>query len=152
MRSPDPTYIHPIHPPDITDDTFALRIKALQLPLCTAKMSNMPTDFDAHSSDMTSDHPAARSALLAELESYEHLLFEPMAQRDLDGLLALQTHWEALCGDSPAAIALTEALSDWIDACVHETDQAQAWQALINAVYDLALSSTSSGTAGHLRT
>jgi len=87
---------------------------------------------------MTADHPTARSALLAELESYEHLLFEPMAQRDLDGLLTLQTHWEALCGDSPAAIALTEALSDWIDACVHEVNQTQAWQAMINAVYDLA--------------
>jgi hypothetical protein len=87
---------------------------------------------------MTSDHPTARSALLAELESYEHLLFEPVTQHDLDGLLALQAHWEALCDDSAAAIALTEALGDWIDACVHETDQAQAWQALINAVYDLA--------------
>jgi hypothetical protein len=87
---------------------------------------------------MTADHPTARSALLAELESYEHLLFEPMAQRDLDGLLTLQTHWEALCGDSPAAIALTEALGDWIDACVHEVNQTPAWQALINAVYDLA--------------
>jgi hypothetical protein len=36
---------------------------------------------------------AARSALLAELEPYEHLLFEPMAQRNLDGLLKLRdTH------------------------------------------------------------
>ncbi len=102
---------------------------------------------------MTSDHPTARSALLAELESYEHLLFEPITQRDLDSLLALQTHWEALCGDSPAAIALTEALGDWIDAWVHETVQAQAWQALINAVHDLPLLSLpSNGTAGHLRT
>lgn len=80
---------------------------------------------------------AARSALLAELEPYEHLLFEPMAQRNLDGLLALQAHWEAQWGDSPAAIALTEALGDWIDACVHEVNQPQAWQALIDAVDDL---------------
>ncbi len=94
---------------------------------------------------MTSDHPASRSALLAELEPYEHLLFEPMDQRDLDGLLALQAHWEAQWDDSPAAIALTEALGDWIDACVHEVNQAQAWQALINAVDDLAVEGQTSG-------
>ncbi len=87
---------------------------------------------------MTPDYPDTRSVLLAELEAFEHLLFEPMQQRDLDGLLALQTHWEAQWGDSPAAIALTEALGDWIDACVHEVNQTPAWQALINAVDDLA--------------
>jgi hypothetical protein len=87
---------------------------------------------------MTTDHPTASPALLAELESYEHLLFEPVTQHDLDGLLALQAHWEAQWGDSPAAIALTEALGDWIDACVHEVNQTPAWQAMINAVYDLA--------------
>lgn len=97
----------------------------------------MSTDFNTQSPEMASDHPDSRSALLAELEAFEHLLFEPMVQRDLDGLLALQAHWEAQWGDSPAAIALTEVLGDWIDACVHETNQAQAWQALINAVDDL---------------
>ncbi len=51
---------------------------------------------------------------------------------------ALQAQWEAQWGDSPAAIALTEALGDWTEACVHEVSQAQAWQVLINAVYDLA--------------
>jgi len=101
---------------------------------------------------MISDHPATRSALLASLEPYEHLLFEPMNQSDLDGLVALQAQWEAQWDDRPAAIALTEALGDWIDACVHEVNQAQAWQALINAVYDLPLPSPSnSGTAGHLQ-
>jgi hypothetical protein len=105
----------------------------------------MSTDFDTQSPEMTPDYPDTRSALLAELESYEHLLFEPMAQRDLDGLVALQAHWEAQWGDSPAAIALTEALGDWIDACVHEVNQTQAWQALINAVYDLAAEGQTSG-------
>jgi len=94
---------------------------------------------------MTPDYPDTRSALLAELESYEHLLFEPMQQRDLDGLLALQAQWEAQWGDSPAAIALTEALGDWIDACVHEVDQVQAWQALIDAVESLATERQTSG-------
>ncbi len=98
----------------------------------------MSTDFDTQSPEMTPDYPDTRSVLLAELEAFEHLLFEPMQQRDLDGLLALQTHWEAQWGDSPAAIALTEALGDWIDACVHEVNQTPAWQALINAVDDLA--------------
>ena len=32
--------------------------------------------------------PAIRTVLLAELEGYEHLLFEPMTQVDLDGLVA----------------------------------------------------------------
>jgi hypothetical protein len=97
---------------------------------------------------MTANLAVTRSALLAELETFEHLLFEPMQQQDLDGLVALQAQWEARWGDSPAAIALTEALGDWIDACVHEVNQDQAWQTLINAVYDLAADGqTSGGTA-----
>jgi hypothetical protein len=48
----------------------------------------------------------SRSTLLATLEPYEHLLFEPMAQRDLDGLVTLQAQWEAQLGDSAAAIEI----------------------------------------------
>ncbi|MDR5900470.1 hypothetical protein QC823_16015 [Halomonas vilamensis] len=52
--------------------------------------------------------PATRTALLTELETYEHLLFEPMTQADLDGLYALYDQWLATLGDSPEAIALCD--------------------------------------------
>lgn len=64
--------------------------------------------------------PATRTALLAELEGYEHLLFEPMTQADLDSLYALYDQWQATLGDSPEAIALSDALDDFIGACIED--------------------------------
>lgn len=64
--------------------------------------------------------PAIRRAFLAELEGYEHLLFEPMTQADLDGLYALYDQWRATLGDSPEAIALCDALDDFIGACIED--------------------------------
>ena len=61
-----------------------------------------------------------RTALLAELEGYEHLLFEPMNQADLDGLYALYDQWRATLGDSPEAIALCDALDNFIGACIED--------------------------------
>ncbi|MEA1050408.1 hypothetical protein U5801_11390 [Lamprobacter modestohalophilus] len=40
---------------------------------------------------MTLAEPHAR--LLAELEGFDHLLFEPMTQMDLDQLYALSERW-----------------------------------------------------------
>ena len=67
---------------------------------------------------------AARSVLLAELEAYEHLLFEPITQADLDSLYALYTRWQRSLDDSPAAIALCDALEYLIDACIESTGPA----------------------------
>lgn len=41
-----------------------------------------------------------------------------MTQADLDGLYALYTQWQATLGDSPEAIALCDALDDFIGACI----------------------------------
>ena len=64
--------------------------------------------------------PAIRTVLLVELEGYEHLLFEPMTQVDLDGLFALYDQWQATLGDSPEAIALCDGLDDFIGACIDD--------------------------------
>jgi hypothetical protein len=64
--------------------------------------------------------PATRTALLAELEGYEHLLFEHMTQADLNGLYALYDQWQTTLGDSPEAIALCDGLEDFIGACIED--------------------------------
>jgi hypothetical protein len=78
----------------------------------------MPTDLNSLRPDTTADLAVTRSTLLTELEAFEHLLFEPVTQRDLDGLYALYARWQAELGDSPASIALCDALEDLIDACI----------------------------------
>ncbi|MEA2120079.1 hypothetical protein [Halovibrio sp. HP20-50] len=79
------------------------------------------TDFPASQGPYEAPIPhATRTALLAELEAYEHLLFEPMTQADLDGLYALYDQCQATLGDSPEAIALCDALSDFIGACIED--------------------------------
>jgi glycosyltransferase involved in cell wall biosynthesis len=60
--------------------------------------------------------PETHAKLLAELEGFEHLLFEPMTQADLDRLHALSERWLAELGDSPEAIILCDALDDFIAA------------------------------------
>jgi len=79
------------------------------------------TDFpDPQSSNEAPIPSATRTALLAELEGFEHLLFEPMTQADLDGLYALYDQWQATLGDSPEAIALCDGLDDFIGACIDD--------------------------------
>ena len=79
---------------------------------------------------------AARSVLLAELEAYEHLLFEPITQADLDSLYALYTRWQRSLDDSPAAIALCDALDDLIEACIEGsgTEEIHVEQAYLDLV------------------
>ena len=78
--------------------------------------------------------PATRTALLAELEDYEHLLFEPMTQADLDGLYALYSQWQAMLGDSPEAVALCDSLDDFIDAGIEDADVERAYLDLVATV------------------
>jgi len=61
-----------------------------------------------------------RKALLAELEAYEHLMFEPMTQTDLNGLYALYAEWVQRLGDSPEAIAVCDALDTFIEANIED--------------------------------
>ena len=75
---------------------------------------------DPQGPDEAPSPPATRTALLAELEGYEHLLFEPMTQADLDGLYALYNQWKITLGGSPEAIALCDALDDFIGACIED--------------------------------
>jgi len=79
--------------------------------------------------------------LLAELEAYEHLLFEPMTQADLDSLYALYDQWRATLGDSPEAIALCDALDDFIGAGIEDDGAGddrieQAYLALVATVQE----------------
>ncbi|WP_083025494.1 hypothetical protein [Vreelandella lionensis] len=78
--------------------------------------------------------PATRTALLAELEGFEHLLFEPMTQADLNGLYALYDAWVARLGDSPEAIALCDALDDFIEAGIDDGDMERAYLDLVASV------------------
>jgi len=79
------------------------------------------TDFpDSQGPDEAPIPSATRTALLVELEGYEHLLFEPMTQADLDGLYTLYDQWRATLGDSPEAIALCDALDDFTGACIED--------------------------------
>ncbi|MDR5876554.1 hypothetical protein [Vreelandella gomseomensis] len=75
---------------------------------------------DSEGSDTAPIPPATRTALLAELAANEHLLFEPMTQAGLDSLYALYDQWQATLGDSPDAIALCDALDDFIGACIED--------------------------------
>lgn len=50
---------------------------------------------------MASILPATRTALLTELEGYEHMLFESMVQTDLDSRTALYDQWRAPLGVTP---------------------------------------------------
>jgi hypothetical protein len=76
---------------------------------------------------------------LAELEAFEHLLFEPMTQADLAGLYARYDQWQASLGDTPEAIALCDALDDVISACIDDSGAGddsieQAYMALVATV------------------
>ena len=82
-----------------------------------------------------------RTELLAELETYEHLLFEPMTQADLDGLYVLYEMWCDYLGNSPEAIALCDALDDFIAASIEDdgagTDSVErAYLALVASVQE----------------
>lgn len=57
---------------------------------------------------------AAHMALLAEREVYEHLMFEPMPQADLDGLYALYAHWIQRRGDQSIGLIRRTLCSLWI--------------------------------------
>lgn len=52
--------------------------------------------------------------LTQALEAFEHLMFEPMQQTDLDQLYALYEQWQSTLGDTPDAIAICDALDDFI--------------------------------------
>lgn len=70
--------------------------------------------------DVASIPSATCTALQAELEGFEHLLFEPMTQDDLDRLYALYAAWCERLGDAPEAIALCDALDEFIEACIED--------------------------------
>ncbi|MGM0984665.1 MAG: hypothetical protein ACQEXG_14785 [Pseudomonadota bacterium] len=85
-------------------------------------MTDIPDTFADARGD-PADGPIAsaiRNALVIQLEDYEHLLFEPMTQADLDGLYELYGQWQAVLGDSPEAIALCDALYDFIGAGIED--------------------------------
>jgi len=93
------------------------------------------TDFpDAQGPDAAPIPPETREALLATLAGYEHLLFESMGQADYDALRALYADWVERLGDSPEAIAICDALDDFIDANVEEGDAERAYFDLVSAV------------------
>ena len=75
---------------------------------------------DSHGSDEVPISSASRMTLLAELEVFEHLLFEPMIQSNLDDLNALYGQWVERLGDSPEAIALCDALDAFVEACIDD--------------------------------
>ncbi|MCG5498960.1 hypothetical protein [Ectothiorhodospira variabilis] len=62
-----------------------------------------------------------QATLQADLERYERLIFELMTQEDLDGLYALYDRWVEQFGDSPRAIALCNALDDFIEVCIEDS-------------------------------
>ncbi|MBK1618599.1 hypothetical protein CKO42_09135 [Lamprobacter modestohalophilus] len=78
--------------------------------------------------------PQPHAKLLAELEGFEHLLFEPMTQTDLDRLYALSERWTEQLGDSPEAIALCDALEDFIGAGIEDADVEKAYRELVECV------------------
>lgn len=77
---------------------------------------------------------ATRKALLAELEAYEHLMFEPMTQDDLNDLYALYAEWAQRLGDSPEAIAVCDALDTFIEANIDEGPESHVEQAYLDLV------------------
>jgi hypothetical protein len=78
--------------------------------------------------------PTTHTALLAELEGYEHLVFEPMTQADLDSLYALYSDWQQRLGDSPEAIAICDALDSFIEANIDEGQESHVEQAYLDLV------------------
>ena len=76
-------------------------------------------------------------SLLRSLESFEHLLFEPLTQTDLDRLQALSADWQQTLGDTPGAIALLDALDDFTEACIQDGDTESAYLDLVQSVYAL---------------
>ncbi|MEA3643902.1 MAG: hypothetical protein VBE63_28830 [Lamprobacter sp.] len=85
---------------------------------------------------------STRAKLLAELERVEHLLFEPMTQADLDRLYALSDRWTEPLGDSPEAIALCDALDDFIAAGIEDGDVEKAYRELVERVQRSGLKTT----------
>jgi len=75
-----------------------------------------------------------RKALLSELEAYEHLMFEPMTQADLDGLYELYADWVQRLGDSPEAIAVCDALDTFIEANIDEGAESRVEQEYLDLV------------------
>lgn len=93
------------------------------------------TDFpDPQGSNEAPIPSPTRTALLAELEGYERLLFEHMTQADLDGLYTLYDQWQATLGDSPEAIALCDALDDFIEAGIDDGNMERAYLDLVAIV------------------
>ncbi|MGC9457930.1 MAG: hypothetical protein ACP5DC_10475 [Halothiobacillaceae bacterium] len=75
--------------------------------------------------------------LRAQIEPLEYLAFALIEQDDLDRLTALYAQWVAQLGDSPEAIALCDALDDWIDACIDDrADAARAYLDLMALLTD----------------
>lgn len=82
-----------------------------------------------------------RRRLQAQLEEEVHLLHEPLSQADLDRLYALYDHWQDTLGDSPEAIALSDALDDFISACIEAGEGGdptveQTYMALLQSVQE----------------
>ncbi|KXS36827.1 hypothetical protein [Modicisalibacter sp. 'Wilcox'] len=94
----------------------------------------MTDSLDAQGLDAAPIPPETREALLATLAGYEHLLFESMGQADYDALRALYADWVERLGDSPEAIAICDALDDFIDANVEEGDAERAYFDLVATV------------------
>lgn len=94
----------------------------------------MPTDFDSPGPDTATNPSITRSSLLAELEAYEHLLFEPMTQVELQRLYALYADWQQRLGDSPDAIPLCDALDEFIEANLEAGPSLEVEQAYLDLV------------------
>lgn len=75
-------------------------------------------------------HPSQQ--LTQALEAFEHLMFEPMQQTDLDQLYALYEHWQSSLGDTPDAIAICDALDDFITVSI---EYAGLEEAIVEQVY-----------------
>ena len=58
-------------------------------------------------------------------------MFEPMQQKDLDQLYALYKHWQTSLGDTPDAIAICDALHDFIAVGI---EHAGLEEAIVEAV------------------
>lgn len=80
-------------------------------------MTDLP---EPQSPDVAPIPASTRTILLSELEGVEHLLFEPMTQMDLNSLYRLHAAWSERLGDAPQAIALCNALAEFIEACIED--------------------------------
>lgn len=97
----------------------------------------MTDSLDSKSPSETPIPSATRTALLSELQGFEHLLLEPMTQVDLGRLYVLYEAWVECLGDSPEAVVLCNGLGDFIDACIE--DDWAADDALEQAYFDLVV-------------